>query len=731
MNRNRVFQLVLLCIGVAISLLVMLGWFIHSPLIVRLHPGFHPMQFNTALGFLLVNGALFALWSGRTRLSMVFASALMAIFTLALLEHLFDLSLGIDTFFVQPFITQELAAPGRPGANTAVCFWLMAIGVWLFNLRIKNQGLWIGSVGAAVLGMSLASLWGYAEGLGGLTGWSPYLSGMAVHTAVAFVLCSLVLFSLLISKHAKREKWYSTLRPVHASILLLVLSLTIWNAMFQWDREQIELELQNSAESIAASIEIGFDYRRNSFKRLAQRWEVDPEMSPSAWRADAENYIADMHSLMYLRLRADGQRIDCFDASLGEEVAQHIARLQADDAETGVSQLFIIDEQAYIMVHTTLMREGVVVGDLESVMNLNEWLPRYVAVRADGLELIVSHKERVIFTTGTDRSVDDSLSVSAPLSLPRFSDPFSLSLRPTRVYLARAQSPWPKAILFGGLLGSLVLWLIIQQARLLVISRNEIKETARALTTKSQLLTRANHDLAELNREMEYFNRSVSHDLQSPLFSMKGYLSVMRGAAREGDLTVMSDFISRMAHITDRMSVTIDSILSVCMVGSDASKHVDIDLDQLVHETLEYIEGDLEDSNAQVEVADGLHPVHGDRFLLGNAIQNLVSNATKYARVPGRDLKIRVGTEMVDGMVCLCVEDNGPGIDPEYRQKIFDVFQRLVQSQVAGTGIGLSIVSRVARVHSGKAWVEDSTLGGARFCITVPMASARAAGDQG
>lgn len=718
MKHNATFRLVLICGGIIVSLLVMLGWLIESRVIVQIHPDFHPMQFNTALGFLLLNTALLALHLGRSRLSIVLASLLILLFTLTLLEHILRLQLRIDTLFVDPFVTQEFAPPGRPGANTSVCFWLMGIAVWMFSLRLKQPGLWIVSVTTIVLGMSLSSLWGYAEGLHELTGWGPYFSGMAVHTSVAFVFASLALLSLKLTRAIRHGRRFYAFRPVHASILVLIVTLTVWNAMRQWDQDRVQAELQRNAQAIVGSVEIGFAYRLNAYLRLAQRWESSG-ITPEAWLTDAGNYIGDMPGLLMIRLQADHQKLQQLGPALDQDLADRIVSQYAQSGLIGMNSVVRLNGRVYIIVDINLSREGKPIGDLLCVMDLERWMNRFAANLADGLRLELSENGSVLFVTGTDRRTVERLSAGIQFHLQGFGHAFLLELKPTVGYIARERSPWTLAILIGGLVGSFVLWLILKQALLLIRSRHEIRQQASELTNKSIQLAQANGELTVVNREMEHLNRAISHDLHSPLFSIKNYLALMHNAWREGDHGAIDEYIGRVSQISDRMSVTIDSLLTVCAIGGDTSRHVRVRLNPLIDDVLEYIEGDIQDASAKIEIDDNLPDVIADPVLLGNIIQNLVSNATKHARVPGQQLRIHIGTKREGEMICLFVDDNGVGVSPEHRVTIFEVFQRVGGTGVAGSGIGLSIVSRGIRSHGGEAWVEDSPMGGARFCVTL------------
>jgi signal transduction histidine kinase len=411
---------------------------------------------------------------------------------------------------------------------------------------------------------------------------------------------------------------------------------------------------------------------------------------------------------------------------LDQDLADRITNQHAQSGIAGMNSVVRVNDRSYIIVDTKLRRGGEEIGDLLCVMDLERWVSRFAANLADGLRMEISENGSVIFVTGTDQRTLEGIATGVQFHLEGFENAFTLVLMPTEGYIARERSPWTQAILIGGIVGSSVLWLILKQALMLVQSRHEIRKQASELSSKSNQLARANAELIAHNREMEHLNRAISHDLHSPLFSIKNYISLLRNNWREGNQELNNEYIGRVSHIADRMSGTIDSLLSVSAVRRTDSRHVRVRLNPLINDVLEYIEGDVQEADAKIEVEDDLHDVIGDPVLLGNIFQNLISNATKYARVPDQQLRIHIGSQLRGEMVCVFVEDNGQGIRHEFREAIFEAFERGESTTVPGTGIGLSIVSRGVRVHGGEAWVENSPLGGARFCVTFPAATSRA-----
>jgi PAS domain S-box-containing protein len=219
--------------------------------------------------------------------------------------------------------------------------------------------------------------------------------------------------------------------------------------------------------------------------------------------------------------------------------------------------------------------------------------------------------------------------------------------------------------------------------------------------------------LGRSNRDLEQFAYVASHDLAEPLRVMTGFVQLLE----KRYANALDERGSRyMFHIVDgaaRMRVLIDDLLeySRFLQGDPVSEIVDTVAVARRAVTTE--------DAADVEIGD-LPEVWCDEAAVFAVLQNLISNAVKFHR-PNAASRVRVSGDVVGSMVQLSVDDDGIGIEPEYRERVFGMFSRLhVREAYAGTGIGLAIVRQVAERSDGRAWVETSELGGSRFCITLP-----------
>ena len=253
-------------------------------------------------------------------------------------------------------------------------------------------------------------------------------------------------------------------------------------------------------------------------------------------------------------------------------------------------------------------------------------------------------------------------------------------------------------------------------------SQDEIGETSRHFDAMTQALResfaqieRSNQELAALNKEMEAFSYSVSHDLRGPLRSMDGFsLALLEDYGDKLD-SEAKDYLERIRKASQRMGRLIDELLGLSRVTRAELAVRTVNLSAIAREIAESLQQQQPGRQVQWEIEDGI-TVQADGALLQIALQNLLENAWKFTGKTEKPV-IRIGTKTeADGKKTCFVADNGVGFDMAYADRLFGAFQRLHhESEFAGTGIGLAIVQRIFRRHEGQIWVEAQPGRGATF----------------
>ena len=224
-------------------------------------------------------------------------------------------------------------------------------------------------------------------------------------------------------------------------------------------------------------------------------------------------------------------------------------------------------------------------------------------------------------------------------------------------------------------------------------------------------------DLEAKNAELERFSYTVSHDLKSPLVTIGTYAGLLEQHMRAGDETRFSEDVARVQRAAERMRRLLDELLELSRVGRVVSPPEDVSLRELAHEAADLVKGRLVARNIGIRIADDLPTVRGDRVRLLEVMLNLIDNAAKFGN--DQDPTIEVGVDQARPAPSFFVRDNGIGIDPRHREKVFGLFDKLdVGSE--GTGIGLALVRRIVEAHGGRIWVDSAGRGqGTTFHVSL------------
>ncbi len=284
-------------------------------------------------------------------------------------------------------------------------------------------------------------------------------------------------------------------------------------------------------------------------------------------------------------------------------------------------------------------------------------------------------------------------------------------------------------------------------------AQTALKEAHHLLEQQVAELAETNRELARKNEEVEAFVYIVSHDLRAPLVNLQGFskeLEMSCDELRENVMPILAslaaegrrhgstawrvqggvqnrihgileeeipDSLRYISGATTKFRRLIDALLELSRYGRQAHRPEELDLDEMVRTTLDLMRLSIAASGAQVSVGT-LPRVHGDATAIGQVLSNLIGNSLKYLQ-PGRPGQIEIGGELQPGMAHCWVRDNGAGLPPSAKARLFQIFQRFHPQLAPGEGMGLAIVKRIVERHGGKIWAEGEEGVGTTFHFTL------------
>ena len=329
------------------GLIVILGWYLKVPELIQINPDFAPMQYNTALGFILCSLSLFFIlekkekWAGRLSLAVTLLGSL------NLLQYIFDIDLGIDKLFINdPFIVSETSHPGRMAPNTALCFFLTGISTLILSISSEKKLLYqkiIISLISIVLCLAFIAFIGYLTGITAGYGWGN-LTRMAMHTSFGFLslAAALLLYNLNGARDIEIKKELYQAWAIPFGLAFILLTATALDG-----EEQFILKKQLVVDSKDISLQFtGYQLQiENALIRKHQRLQLNE----SKYRNDSKNYLSD-----YTPLLAIGKHHQINDSIWIETKESHHLEIDIDSLIRNFSNQDIwsylkTDEHEYVI----------------------------------------------------------------------------------------------------------------------------------------------------------------------------------------------------------------------------------------------------------------------------------------------------------------------------------------------------------------------------------------------
>ena len=286
----------------------------------------------------------------------------------------------------------------------------------------------------------------------------------------------------------------------------------------------------------------------------------------------------------------------------------------------------------------------------------------------------------------------------------------------TKSFVIVILPPFWKRLWFRGViivLIAIIVWIIFNLRIKGIKKRNSLleKEIGRRKVIQKELEMK--------NGELERFTYTVSHDLKSPLITIRGFLGLIREDIRQNELEAVENDINTIESATEKMRKLQADKLENNRNGRLSNDQQLIKTNAMIEQVVSFFKKEIGDQQITIEIEKELPEIKGDKTRIYEVFQNLIGNSIKYIG-NGLEKRVKIGHSVKNDDNTFYISDTGIGIDPKFSKKVFDLFERL-EPEIEGTGIGLAIVKRVIEVHQGKIWVESEGKGkGSTFFFTLP-----------
>jgi light-regulated signal transduction histidine kinase (bacteriophytochrome) len=259
-------------------------------------------------------------------------------------------------------------------------------------------------------------------------------------------------------------------------------------------------------------------------------------------------------------------------------------------------------------------------------------------------------------------------------------------------------------------------------------SNNEIaaaiklrEDLIQVINKKAGEIRKLNELLKEAYDELDTFSFTISHDLRTPLSSIKNYTEIIM-EDHGGNLDEEAKFLfGKVIIAADKMAGLIRDVLQYSRVGRAELATDPVNMKKMLTEIKEELITPGKEKDVVLEIRE-TPEVCGDKTMILQLFTNLINNAVKYSTLPGQTARVSVNGEVKDGFVTYTIEDNGIGIDMRFANRIFELFKRMDNvKKIEGTGVGLAIAKRIVEKHDGKIWLESQLNHGTKFYVSLPI----------
>lgn len=695
---------------IVMAVVVMFGWVINEPMLVQIFPDLAPMQFNTALCFLLIGMGVAVLTMRLFIVARVLGAVTILLAALTVLQYVIGINFGIDQLFMTHHITVETSHPGRMAPNTGFCFVLAGILLLIIKPQNKHASVLVSILFSfIVLVLGLVSLGGYITDLATMARWGA-MTNMAVHTSIGFVVWGIISL-VVIMKYNNPQTFYSQyFVPIISFCISLSFFIMLWQVILYHEVSQMKKTLQAISQEVKQEYASNIGSQFDAMIRLKDRLLSPGRTNYQLWRHDVMNYFQDHKSIDMIGWVSDDGRLQQYEVrpdarmSINKGVMNMPVIQKAIDAASNqnnlnISRPFPINNVRYFAVFFPFKDSQVLKGYKVAIYNLTKLtdLVRGQILFKD-YNLEIKNDGKIIYNSNAHNDPSLKTRWSFNSELNEFGERWQIKVWPTWSMLQSFQSQGTLIILIFGIMFSSLLAYLIKVRRDMLDKQRE---------------------LIESNKNLDVFAHSISHDLRAPLRHMVGFVDLLKQEARGKFNSEIDDYIETIESSAQQMEDLISGMTTLSKSQSQPLTHMKIALEPLVRDVISELSDEIDGRSIQWEFKK-LRDVYADKELFKSAITNLLSNAIKFTRQVDSP-HITIFSKIRRNQVIIGIKDNGVGFRSSYADKLFDLFKRVhKESEYEGLGIGLANVEKIIRRHGGRVWAEGEINQGATFYISLP-----------